>query len=94
MVQNQSADALEALVARHASRQLSRRSLLKKAGALGLTASGTTVNLDSPQNNSATPANTYTGPWRFMALAEGDTVSWSTWRSAPYKQDAGSALGS
>jgi peptide/nickel transport system substrate-binding protein len=38
MMQDQSAVSLEELVAQHASRQLSRRSLLKKAGALGLTA--------------------------------------------------------
>ena len=56
---------------------------------------GTAVekHITEQQNNHFT-ANTYTGPWRFMTLAEGDTISWSTWRSAPYKQDAGSTLGS
>ncbi len=35
------------------------------------------------QNNHFT-ASTYTGPWRFTALAEGDTISGSTWRAVPY----------
>ena len=35
--------------------------------------------------------NTYRGPWRFMALAQGDVISWQAWRSAPYHQDAGSS---
>ncbi|HUA40929.1 MAG TPA: right-handed parallel beta-helix repeat-containing protein [Streptosporangiaceae bacterium] len=35
--------------------------------------------------------NVYDGPWKFMALADGETVSWSLWRSR-YGQDAGSAL--
>jgi Right handed beta helix region len=54
---------------------------------------GTAVekHITEQQNNHFT-ANTYTGPWRFMALAEGDDVSWSTWRAAPYKQDQGSTL--
>ena len=54
---------------------------------------GTAVekHITEQQNNHFT-ANTYTGPWRFMALAEGDTISWSTWRSAPYRQDQGSTL--
>jgi hypothetical protein len=34
--------------------------------------------------------NTYRGPWRFMILEAGHTVSWSTWRSAHYHQDSGS----
>jgi hypothetical protein len=36
--------------------------------------------------------NTYTGPWRFMVLAEGDVVSQSAWRAAPYHQDQGSTF--
>jgi hypothetical protein len=35
-------------------------------------------------------ANAYHGPWRFMIRLLGPQVSWSTWRSAPYHQDAGS----
>ena len=34
--------------------------------------------------------NAYEGPWRFMIRELGPRVSWSTWRSAPYHQDAGS----
>jgi hypothetical protein len=34
--------------------------------------------------------NSYLGPWRFMVLQAGHAVSWSTWRSATYHQDAGS----
>jgi hypothetical protein len=54
---------------------------------------GTAVeeHIAEQQNNHFT-GNTYTGPWRFMTLAEGNDVSWSTWRSAPYKQDPGSTL--
>jgi Right handed beta helix region len=54
---------------------------------------GTAVekHIAEQQNNHFT-GNTYTGPWRFMALAEGDTLSWSAWRAAPYKQDEGSTL--
>lgn len=36
--------------------------------------------------------NTYIGPWRFMALEEGDVVTWAAWRAAPYRQDAGSTM--
>jgi Right handed beta helix region len=35
--------------------------------------------------------NVYDGPWRFMALADGETVSWSAWRGR-YGEDASSAL--
>ena len=35
--------------------------------------------------------NTYIGPWRFMALEEGDVVTWAAWRAAPYRQDARAA---
>ena len=34
--------------------------------------------------------NSYFGPWRFMALQAGHVVSWATWRSPTYHQDAGS----
>jgi Right handed beta helix region len=36
-------------------------------------------------------ANVYSGPWRFMALADGETVSWSSWRSR-YREDGNSEL--
>lgn len=36
--------------------------------------------------------NRYRGPWRFMVLELGNRVSWRTWRSARYHQDAGSSL--
>jgi hypothetical protein len=37
-------------------------------------------------------SNTYEGPWRFTALAQGQVVSWTAWRASPYDQDAGSTL--
>jgi hypothetical protein len=48
-------------------------------------------NLTFAQNNTWSH-NTYLGPWRFMVLEQGSTVSWATWRGAPYRQDAGSTL--
>jgi hypothetical protein len=36
--------------------------------------------------------NTYRGPWRFMVLEQGHVVSWGTWKSGPYHQDADSTL--
>jgi hypothetical protein len=47
------------------------------------------ITLD--QNNHFSD-NTYNGPWQFMAGAQGNVVSWWTWRGSPYDQDAGSAL--
>jgi hypothetical protein len=35
--------------------------------------------------------NTYTGPWRFMALEQNDVVSWTAWQRH-FGQDAGSTL--
>jgi len=35
--------------------------------------------------------NVYTGPWKFMALADGQTVSWAGWRGR-YGEDASSFL--
>jgi Right handed beta helix region len=43
------------------------------------------------QDNHFT-GNVYDGPWKFMALADGETVSWPTWRGH-YGEDAGSVLG-
>jgi Right handed beta helix region len=39
-------------------------------------------------------ANTYNGPWLFMAFQQSETVSWGAWQSAPYHQDAGSTMDS
>ena len=36
--------------------------------------------------------NTYLGPWRFMAVEQGRTLTWQEWRAAPVSQDAGSTL--
>lgn len=36
--------------------------------------------------------NRYVGPWRFMIHNQGNVVSWETWRSTPYGQDADSTL--
>ena len=36
--------------------------------------------------------NNYNGPWRFMVHAQGNAVSWATWRGRPYGQDAGSRM--
>ena len=36
--------------------------------------------------------NIYTGPWRFMVLAEGNVVSWGTWQASPFHQDKGSVM--
>lgn len=37
-------------------------------------------------------SNTYNGPWRFMVLQQGNTVSWKTWRGGPYDQDVDSTM--
>jgi hypothetical protein len=37
-------------------------------------------------------ANTYSGPWLFMARELGNVVTWSDWQGGPYHQDAGSTL--
>jgi hypothetical protein len=36
-------------------------------------------------------SNVYSGPWKFMALADGDTVSWAAWRGH-YDEDVDSVL--
>ncbi len=43
------------------------------------------------QNNHWTN-NKYYGPWQFVAEETGSLKSWSTWRAAPYSQDAGSTI--
>ena len=43
------------------------------------------------QQNNHFADNTYNGPWRFMIMSEGNVVSWSAWRGAPYRQDQGSS---
>ncbi|GAA0909197.1 hypothetical protein Vau01_104740 [Virgisporangium aurantiacum] len=42
-------------------------------------------------NGNSFHDNAYFGDWRF-ARGWGDTISWNTWRAAPYNQDAGSTL--
>lgn len=42
--------------------------------------------------NNLWRANTYRGPWNFVATSTGHVIGWSAWRSAPYRQDAGSTL--
>ena len=37
--------------------------------------------------------NTYIGEWHLMAKEAGQAVSWDTWRSEPYRQDAQSTFG-
>jgi Right handed beta helix region len=37
--------------------------------------------------------NIYRGPWSFMIHDQANIFPWSTWRAAPYNQDAGSVLG-
>jgi hypothetical protein len=43
------------------------------------------------QNNHFSQ-NSYTGPWRFMAGAQGTAVTWAAWQAKPFHQDAGSTL--
>jgi hypothetical protein len=54
---------------------------------------GTVVekNITFDQNNHFA-SNTYSGPWRFMVLQQGNAVSWATWRGKPYDQDPGSTI--
>jgi hypothetical protein len=54
---------------------------------------GTTVekNIAFGQNNHFTQ-NSYSGPWRFMAPAQGAVLTWQAWRAGPYRQDGGSSL--
>jgi hypothetical protein len=37
-------------------------------------------------------SNAYHGPWQFMIHEQGNVVSWGTWRSSPFSQDAGSTF--
>lgn len=37
-------------------------------------------------------ANTYAGPWYFLAHGQGNRVNWATWQSAPYSQDTDSVI--
>src|ERR1700735_4592575 len=70
-MQDKSAGAIEKLVAQHASRQLSRRALLKRAGALGLTAGaiGPLVAACGPSSSSGGSATRK--PGRGGTLKEG-----------------------
>jgi hypothetical protein len=49
-------------------------------------------NITVKQNN-VWRDNTYAGEWHFMAKDAGQAVSWDTWRSEPYRQDAQSTFG-
>ena len=42
--------------------------------------------------NNYFASNTYSGPWRFMLLYQGNAVSWPVWRGKPYYQDQGSTM--
>jgi hypothetical protein len=44
------------------------------------------------EQNNVWRNNTYKGAWNFMAPTAGSSISWGTWRAAPYSQDAGSSL--
>ena len=48
-----------------------------------------TDNITFEQDN-VWSRNRYVGPWRFQIYQLGDVVSWNTWRSSKYGQDAGS----
>jgi Right handed beta helix region len=48
-------------------------------------------NITFKQNN-LWRNNTYTGAWHFVAEEPGHLVTWAAWRSAPYRQDAGSSI--
>ena len=54
---------------------------------------GTRWRTTSPSaRETISPRTTYFGPWHFMALEEGDAVTWNAWQDSPYRQDAGSSL--
>jgi Right handed beta helix region len=36
--------------------------------------------------------NSYNGPWEFMAMQQGEMMSWLKWRGSPYGQDQGSTF--
>jgi Right handed beta helix region len=42
------------------------------------------------ESNNRFDDNTYVGPWSFMGDQQGNVITWARWRSAPYRQDAGS----
>ena len=44
------------------------------------------------EQNNVWRSNTYVGNWNFMVEESGHAVTWDTWRSGPYHQDAGSSL--
>ena len=48
-------------------------------------------NITFEQNN-VWRNNAYIGDWHFMVKEAGNAVTWETWRSGPYHQDAGSSL--
>ena len=42
--------------------------------------------------NNYFASNTYSGPWRFMLLYQGNVVSWAVWCGKPYYQDQDSTM--
>ena len=48
-------------------------------------------NITFKQNN-VWRNNTYTGDWHFLVEEAAHVVTWDAWRSAPYRQDAGSSM--
>ena len=48
-------------------------------------------NITFKQNN-VWRNNTYAGDWHFLVQEAAHVVSWDAWRSAPYRQDAGSRM--
>jgi hypothetical protein len=44
------------------------------------------------EQNNVWRNNTYIGDWHFMVEEGGNAVTWETWRSEPYHQDADSIL--
>ena len=48
-------------------------------------------NITFKQNN-VWRNNTYTGDWHFLVEEAAHVVTWDAWRSAPYRQDAGSRM--
>ena len=44
------------------------------------------------QQNNRFFANTYIGPWRFVAFETGRVLTFNQWRAAPYNQDGYSSV--
>ena len=61
-------------------------------GSLGTYKGSAVENHITFDQNNYFASNTYTGPWRFMVLYQGNAVSWAAWRGRPYGQDQGSTM--